>query len=154
MQQPASPRRRALVPLAAVSFAAAAAALLNLFGVGKPGDASAPPAVGPRAPLALDHLALVSEPHFDDFDGIAERRIVRALVAPSRTFYFFDGAVQRGLSYEMLKAFEQFLNDRLGTGALKISLVFVPVTRDQLLPALAAGYGGLTAAFSRSRLSR
>lgn len=147
MQQPAPLGRRALVPLAAVLFAAAAAVLLNLFGNGgKPGDASAPPAVGLKAPEALAHLALVSEPHFDDFDGIAERRIVRALVAPSRTFYFFDGAVQRGLSYEMLKAFEQFLNDRLGTGALKISLVFVPVTRDQLLPALTAGYGDLAVA--------
>ena len=72
--------------------------------------------------------------------------MVRALVVRSRTFYFFDGAVQRGLAYEMLKAFEEFLNDKLNTGALKISVVFVPVTRDQLLPALSAGYGDLAVA--------
>ena len=147
MQQLPPSTRRALVPLAAVLCGAALAVLANLLGGGdRPGTGSAPAAVGVVAPETLAHLALVSEPHFDDFDGIAERRILRALVTPSRTFYFFDGAVQRGLSYEMLKAFEQFLNDRLGTGALKISLVFVPVMRDQLLPALAAGYGDLAVA--------
>ena len=140
-------RHPALVPAAVVLFALAVAALLNLFGGKAERDATSAyrtPKI--RAPQTLDHLALVSEPHFEDFDGMAERRLVRALVVRSRTFYFFDGAVQRGLAYEMLKAFEQFLNDKLNTGTLKISLVFVPVMRDQLLPALTAGYGDVAVA--------
>ncbi|MYF50266.1 MAG: lytic transglycosylase F, partial [Gammaproteobacteria bacterium] len=50
----------------------------------------------------LSHLALVTAPHTDDFDGMAERRTIRALVVRSKTFYFFDGAAKRGLSYERL----------------------------------------------------
>ena len=139
MWQTVFSRRPALVPLAVVILALALAALLKLFGGGEP---------APSAPSTphLDHLALAGEPHFDDLDGITERRVVRALVVRSRTFYFFDGAAQRGLAYEMLKAFEEFLNDKLNTGALKISVVFVPVVRDQLLPALTAGYGDLAVA--------
>ena len=139
MRQTVFSRRPFLVPLAVVILALALAALLKLFGGGEP---------APFAPSTphLDHLTLAGEPHFDDLDGITERRVVRALVVRSRTFYFFDGAAQRGLAYEMLKAFEEFLNDKLNTGALKISVVFVPVVRDQLLPALTAGYGDLAVA--------
>ena len=32
-----------------------------------------------------------------DFAAMKERREIRALVTHSKTFYFFDGAVQRGL---------------------------------------------------------
>ncbi|MCK5203975.1 MAG: hypothetical protein KAR15_08885, partial [Desulfobacterales bacterium] len=40
-----------------------------------------------------------------DFDGMAERHLIRALVPYSKTFYFLDGADQRGLTYELLKEF-------------------------------------------------
>ena len=150
MRQTVFSKRPALVLLAAILFALAVATLLNLFaGGGKPTPPAPAAAAAPATPAAaprLDHLALAGEPHFDDLEGIAQRRLVRALVVRSRTFYFFDGAVQRGLAYEMLKAFEDFLNDKLNTGALKIGVVFVPVTRDQLLPALTAGYGDLAVA--------
>ena len=145
MQQTVFSRRPALVPLAVILFALTVAILLNLF-AGESKPTPSPPAAESAAPQRLDHLALTGAPHFDDLDGIAKRRVVRALVVRSRTFYFFDGAAQRGLSYEMLRAFEEFLNGKLGTGALKISLVFVPVIRDQLLPALTAGYGDLAVA--------
>ncbi|MYF91527.1 MAG: lytic transglycosylase F, partial [Gemmatimonadetes bacterium] len=94
----------------------------------------------------FSHLALITEPRTDDFDGMAERRTIRALVVRSKTFYFFDGAVQRGLSYDRLKAFEAYVNDRRDTGSPSINMVFLPVTRDQLIPALLAGYGDLAAA--------
>ena len=146
MQQLISRRHPALVPVALVLFALAAALLVWFGGAHRADRAEGPATAAVKAPQTLEHLALVSEPHLEDFDGMAERRLVRALVVRSRTFYFFDGAVQRGLTYEMLKAFEQFLNDKLNTGALKIGLLFVPVLRDQLLPALAAGYGDLAVA--------
>ena len=126
---------------------AAAAVLWLLAGCGEP-VREEPPAPPPSAdqPTDLSHLALITEPNTDDFNGMAERRTIRALVVRSKTFYFFDGAVQRGLSYDRLKAFEAYANEQRGTGTLKINMVFLPVTRDQLIPALQAGYGDLAAA--------
>ena len=121
----------------------AAAVLWLLFGCGET-PTPEPTAAAPGA-ANISHLALVSEPHTDDFGGIVERRTIRALVVRSKTFYFFDGAVPRGLSYDRLKAFEAYVNDRLDTGLLRINMVFLPVTRDQLIPALLAGYGDLAA---------
>ena len=70
-----------------------------------------------------------------DFDGMAERHLIRALVPPSKTFYFLDGADQRGLIYELLKEFEIYLNKKLKRKALKIKVVVIPTRRDRLLPA-------------------
>ncbi len=94
----------------------------------------------------VSHLALIAESHIGDLDTMLERRAVRALVVRSRTFFFFEGAQLRGFSYEMLKAFEKFLNDNLEPGALPVSVVFVPVTRDQIIPALRQGYGDIAVA--------
>lgn len=80
-----------------------------------------------------------------DFDGMAERRIIRALVVYSKTFYFVDGAEQHGSTYEGLKEFENVINKQLATGALKVHVAFIPVTRDQLLPALTEGRGDIAA---------
>ena len=134
-------------PLFALARLAAAAVLGFAVGCGEPAREE-PSAPSPSAgqPANLSHLALITEPYTDDFDGMAERRTIRALVVRSKTFYFFDGAVQRGLSYERLKAFESYVNERRGTGTLKINMVFLPVTRDQLIPALLAGYGDIAAA--------
>ena len=48
-----------------------------------------------------------------DFDGMAERHLIRALVPYSKTFYFLDGADQRGLTYELLTEFEKYINKKL-----------------------------------------
>ncbi len=134
-------------PLFAPARWAAAAVLGFVVGCGEPVREEPPaPSLSGGQPANLSHLALVTEPHTDDFNGMAERRTIRALVVRSKTFYFFDGAVQRGLSYDRLKAFEAYVNDRRDTGTLKINVVFLPITRDQLIPALLAGYGDLAAA--------
>ncbi len=104
---------------------------------------------GPDAADAAPDLARlkrIAQPYLADFDGMVERRTLRALVVRSKTFFFFDGATQRGLSYDMLKAFERHINDSLGTGTLKVRVVFLPVARDELLPGLLAGYGDLAVA--------
>ena len=80
-----------------------------------------------------------------DFDGMAERHLIRALVPPSKTFYFLDGADQRGLIYELLKEFEVYLNTELKRKTLKIKLVVIPTRRDRLLPALEEGLGDIAA---------
>ena len=54
-------------------------------------------------------------------------------------FYFVDQGVQRGIAYEYGKLMEDELNKRRKTGNLKVVFWFVPLPRDQLLPALVDG---------------
>jgi len=93
--------------------------------------------------LAADPIEQMMAPWHGDFSGIRERGVLRALVVPSRTGYFFDGLEPRGLSYDTLVQFEQYLNRRLKTGTLKLDIVFIPVNRDQVIPALENGIGDL-----------
>jgi len=81
-----------------------------------------------------------------DFNGMVERRHIRALVTFSMTNYFLDGAEQRGITYEAMKEFEKSVNADLGTGHLKVHVLIVPVARDQLNPKLLEGRGDIAAA--------
>src|SRR5262245_46791066 len=81
-----------------------------------------------------------------DLDGMVKRRQIRAGVVYSRTHYFIDKGVQRGIAYESLKLFEDEINTKFKTGNLKVHVVFVPLSRDQLLPALQDGRVDLVAA--------
>ena len=78
-----------------------------------------------------------------DLDRMAERRYIRALVTYNRTYYFYDGAEPRGVSYESLKEFEKFLNRKLGTGNRQVNVLFIPVQRGELLQALLDGRGDI-----------
>jgi len=78
-----------------------------------------------------------------DFDGMVERRKIRALVPYSKTFYFLDGATQRGIAYEGMQVFEKWLNKKLGTGHLKVRVVMIPTVRDELFSGLVAGRGDI-----------
>jgi membrane-bound lytic murein transglycosylase MltF len=88
----------------------------------------------------------INEKWLGDFDGMAERREIRALVVYSKTFYFLDQGRQRGATYELLKEFEKFVNKKLKTKTLKFKVLFIPVTRDQLIPWLVEGRGDIAAA--------
>jgi len=93
---------------------------------------------------AMERLRL-NEKWTGDFDGMTERRVVRALVPYSKTFYFLDGATQRGLEYELLKEFEKYINKRLKTKHLKVDVIVIPTKRDRLLPGLVEGLGDIAA---------
>jgi membrane-bound lytic murein transglycosylase MltF len=82
---------------------------------------------------------LVNQAFIGDLKGMVERRFIRAGVPFNRTFYFIDRGVPRGLSYEYLMRFEEELNKKLKTEKLKVHVVLLPMSRDQLLPALNAG---------------
>jgi membrane-bound lytic murein transglycosylase MltF len=82
-----------------------------------------------------------------DLNGMTERRVIRALVVYSKTYYFLDKGTQRGISYDFLKLFEDELNAQLRKRKKRpVIMVFIPVTRDQLIPALMAGRGDIAAA--------
>ena len=97
-----------------------------------------PPSYEAALPAALrEHLY---EPFTGDLDQMAKRRIIRVGTTFNRTFYFVDNGVQRGAAYELGQAFEDQLNKKLKTShAKKISVVFLPLPRDLLAPALTEG---------------
>lgn len=69
-----------------------------------------------------------------DFDEMVEQRLIRVLVVYSKTFYFIDGAQQRGISYDELMEFEKLINKQLTLKTRQVQMVFIPVQRDELLP--------------------
>jgi membrane-bound lytic murein transglycosylase MltF len=105
------------------------------------------PAQATAAPDAPNDevIAKVLVPWHGDLEEMVSRAYVRVLVTFSKTNYFLDKADQRGISYEAGKLFEQFLNKRLKPKK-PIQVVFIPVSRDRLFPALAEGRGDIAAA--------
>ena len=86
-------------------------------------------------------------PWTGDLDGMVERRIIRVLVAPSRTSYWLLGLRQTGAEYELFKAFETEINEHYKTQGkhIRIHVVFIPTSRDQLIPRLLEGRGDIAA---------
>src|SRR5690606_12627311 len=74
-----------------------------------------------------------------------KRRLIRVLVAHSKTLYFLDRGFERGIDAEYARALESHLNRKLKTKALKLRVAMVPVPRDRLLPALRDGLGDIAA---------
>ena len=81
-----------------------------------------------------------------DFDGMVKRRVIRVLTVYSKTLYFIEGGVQRGIAYDSMKRFEDALNRQLKDKSRRIEVAFVPVSREELLPALIAGRGDIVVA--------
>jgi membrane-bound lytic murein transglycosylase MltF len=96
--------------------------------------------------VSLKKIVKLDQKWTCDFDGMVERRIIRALVTFSKTNYYQDRGHHRGVTYEILKEFEKTINKALKRKHLKVHVVFIPVTRDQLIPALVEGRGDIAAA--------
>lgn len=81
-----------------------------------------------------------------DLDGMIKRRHIRVLVPFSKTFYFIDRGTQRGLAYEVLRLFEDDLNKALKRKDVRVHVVFLPVSRDKIIPYIREGKGDLAVA--------
>jgi membrane-bound lytic murein transglycosylase MltF len=125
----------AAAPGAAPDSAAELAALPPI----KEDDTPLPEVPSPYDALPAGARSLIDTPFTGDLDAMIKRRLIRAGVVVNRTQYFIDKGVQRGMSYEAIKLFEDELNKRLKTGNLKVNVAIVPLQRDQLFPALQAG---------------
>jgi ABC-type amino acid transport substrate-binding protein len=121
----------ALCPVA-VSHAQAPAA---------PAPAAQAPAKGGAHATGFALPNTSAKPWTGDFDGMVKRRRIRFLVPYSKTYYFVDRAVQRGLAYDITRIYEADLNKRLKTGHVRIDVHCIPVSRDEMIPALLAGRG-------------
>src|SRR6476619_8493682 len=101
--------------------------------------------------LTID-LAKVQKLWTGALDGMIERRVIRVLTVNSKSIYFLDKGVQRGIAVEFVRLFEEELNKKLAAEKRikrkyrKVQAVFIPVRRDQLVPGLTAGKGDIVAA--------
>jgi membrane-bound lytic murein transglycosylase MltF len=77
---------------------------------------------------------------------MVERRLIRVLTVYSKTFFFVDKGTQRGIVHDVGRELEQALNRKLKAKQLRVSVAFIPVSRDELLPGLVAGRGDIAAA--------
>ncbi|MEW6368392.1 MAG: hypothetical protein AB1714_27505, partial [Acidobacteriota bacterium] len=106
------------------------------------GDLEEPAAEAePLSPLPEELQAKIFLPWSGDLDGMVKRRVIRALVVYNKTTYFLDKATPHGIAYDAMKQFEAILNRKLSLGKLGVHVVFLPVSRDQLLQSLAEGKG-------------
>lgn len=80
-----------------------------------------------------------------DLDSIAKRRYLRVLVAPNKIGFYFNGSQMQGAIYDTVREFESFLNKKINAGNLPITVAFLPVSRERLIPMLAEGKGDLVA---------
>ena len=127
------------------SFLRVLALLATLLWSGAAVSQPAAPASAPATTLRA--LPTESRAWKGDFDGMLERRHIRVLVPYSRTLFYNDKGRERGISAEMARAFEQYLNKKYAAqlGKRPITLYLVPTTRDELLEDVANGLGDIAA---------
>src|SRR4051794_27570808 len=119
---------------------------MTAAGIPAAADAPIPDTASPLDGLPEAVRLVMDKPFSGDFDEMVKRRAIRVGVTFNRTHYFIDKGQERGLTYEALKSFENDLNTDLKTGNLKVHVVIVPMSRDQLQPALASGKVDMVAA--------
>ncbi|MDA8493010.1 lytic transglycosylase F [Kluyvera georgiana] len=105
------------------------------------------------SPDALEvNIESIMQPWKGDLPGMLDRRVIRVLTTYSKTFFFIDKGQQRGATHDIFAEFERSLNaqltkeKKLKQRHLKVRIIFVPVTRDNLFTALNEGKGDIAAA--------
>ena len=100
------------------------------------------PSAGDILPMPF---RVIWEPWQGDFDGMVERRVIRAVVPfGGYQFYYADG-LPKGATYDLLQRMESYINKELGRRNIKVYVVVIPVSRDELIPALLNGHADLVA---------
>ena len=84
-------------------------------------------------------------PHFGDLDTMVKRRTMRVLTVYGPGRYFLEDG-PRGTVQEYADKLQKVINEAFKTGLLTVQVAVIPVARDQLFPALQAGYGDIVMA--------
>ena len=102
-------------------------------------------AMNARRAHAAESVLDLSEKRLGDFNEMTAGNQIRALVPYSKTFYFLDGADQSGLTYDLLKEFEKFVNQKLKRKTIQVHVIVIPTKRDRLFESLVEGRGDIAA---------
>jgi membrane-bound lytic murein transglycosylase MltF len=137
------------------------AAVLTLLALALPARADDPHHAADEARLRAGQALLATSRavQHGDLDAMRARGTIRVLTDWTRTDFFIENGQPRGLSYELMNSFGEWLNAREGRDdhrAPKLRLLFVPTALADIVPALAAGRGdiaaaGITATEARAR---
>ncbi|WP_322616701.1 lytic transglycosylase F [Pseudomonas sp. BIC9C] len=89
----------------------------------------------------------VPQPWVGDFEGMRERRLIRILVPYSKTFFELNRGRQQGLTYELGKGLEAWLNKTqpYAKKSMQWRVMFIPTARNELMPKLVQGVGDIAA---------
>jgi membrane-bound lytic murein transglycosylase MltF len=71
--------------------------------------------------------------------------MIRVLVPYSRSLYFNDNGRERGLTAELIRDFERYINQKHKTQKRPITVYMIPTTRDKLISGVAEGLGDIAA---------
>ncbi len=82
-----------------------------------------------------------NKPWKGDFNEMLERRIIRVYVPYSRSLYFIDKGRERGISAELIRDFERWVNKKYAKqlGKRPLTVYIFAATRDKLLTDLNEG---------------
>ena len=109
--------------------------------------ASAAPTGQPEQTATPRQLSLENKPWKGDFDAMLQRRMIRVLVPYSRTLYFVDKGRERGVTADLVRDFERYLNRKYAKqlGKRPLTVYVIATTRDRLLTGLNEGLGDVAA---------
>ena len=82
-----------------------------------------------------------------DLPEIRKRKVIRALVTYNRTDFFFYKGGTKGIQVEYLNEYIKYLNKGVKREENRVQLTYIPVTFNELIPALLSGRGDIAADF-------
>jgi membrane-bound lytic murein transglycosylase MltF len=101
----------------------------------------------PEPTTKTRELSLENKPWKGDFEQMLARREIRVLLPYSRTLFFVDKGRERGVSAEVLRDFEHYVNRKYAKqlGKRPLTVYLIATTRDKLLSGVADGLGDMAA---------
>ncbi len=101
------------------------------------------PSTGELLPMPF---SAIWTPWKGDYEGMIERRVIRVLVPYGGYQFYYEDGKPKGAVYELVQRFETYINEQLDRRHIKVYVVVIPVSRDELLPALLKGHADFVAA--------
>ena len=92
-----------------------------------------------------DEILGMANTAFGDLDSMIARRYIRVLVPYSKTYYYVEGMKRYGLAYDLLNLFEKDLNKQLKLKPSTVRIIFIPVSREHVVPLLTGGHADMIA---------
>jgi membrane-bound lytic murein transglycosylase MltF len=105
------------------------------------------PVFAQQGATKLRQLSLENKPWKGDVDQMLERRVIRVLVPYSRTLYFVDKGVERGITADLVRDFERYINKKYAKqlGKRPLTVFLIVATRHKALSGVAEGLGDIAA---------
>lgn len=91
-------------------------------------------------------IPLLTKHWSGDLDELVKKRVIRVLTVYGPGTYYINQGQEKGIVYEVFKAFEDQINKQEGKKVVRVHVLFIPVARDELIPGLLEGRGDIAAA--------